>query len=368
MDKDTKINEMEITDEFSMADAKESVKLIAFKLQELQKETEHGAVLITDGTDKVIGFITKKELIALVARGESYTKTTASDIMSTDFEEVLEDDTLGNIMPKISKRYPNAMVVVNDKGHCVGYFSKNDYKDALAGLGVYDKSHEPETVDDWRTRGIAMSSLGKKSEAIKCFEKSIESSDDKEKGWSDLAKRLERINRRKDAIMCMDKVLSMDADNDEALTTRGKLYAEEKTQHLAIQSYKMALDVNPKNAEAWMDMGMEQANLGEINEALKSLDQAQAINGATPEIWFRKGNIYDKVKKYDDALNCYNEAIKLNDFYEEAWFNKGIALVNLGRDSDALQCLIKILQINPTNESAREALNNYKEKGTLELA
>lgn len=367
MDNDTKINEMEITDEYAMADSKETVEVVAQKLRHLHDESDQGAVLVTVDKNRVIGFITKKEIIDLVAMGTDFSKKAAQEIMNTDFMEVLEDETLGNLIPKISEEYPNAIVVVNSEQDCVGFFSKNDYKDALAGLGCYDKKHEPKTEGDWQTRGIAMSSLGEKSEAIKCFEKSVESNPDKEKGWSDLAKKLENLHKLKEAIMCYDKVLTINSDNEEALTEKGDIYAQEKTDHLAIQSYKKALEVNPNNVDALMKLGMEQANIGEIDEAMKYLDKAFSLKGQTPELWFRKGNVFDIAKKYEDSLDCYNNATELNDYYEEAWFNKGIVYNRMGQEDDALQCLIKILRINPQNETAREYINTYKLNGTLQM-
>jgi tetratricopeptide (TPR) repeat protein len=353
---------MVITDEYTTADSHETVDVIAQKLRNLLAESDGGTVLISHD-DKVVGYVTTKEMINLIATGKNFSKKSANEIMSTDFMNVFEDDTLGDIIPKISEKYPNAVVVLNSERKCVGFFSKNDYKEALAGLGVYDKSREPKTKDEWTTRGIAMSSLGNKDEAVKSFSKSVEGSDNKEQGWSNLAKRLEKLNRLKDAIVCYDKVLTINENNDEALTAKGNIYSEEETDTLAIQSFKQALELNPNNSFAMMSLSTEQANIGEVDEAIETLDKAAKIDGETPEIWFRKGNIYDKAKKLEDALECYNKATGLNDFYEEAWFSKGIILNRLGRNNDALQCLIKILQINPGNESARRALNANKEKG-----
>lgn len=357
---------MDITDEFVMAESDESVNDIAKKLQKLREESEHGTILVTQEKE-VIGFITDDEIVNSIAAGKEISNMHASEIINTDFVEVLPDETLGDVMPIIQESYPNAIVVIDENRECVGYFSKNDYKDAMAEFGVYDKTREPKTDDDWRTKGIAMSALGKKIEALKCFEKSVEKSDDKEKSWSNLAKRLERLNRLKDSIMCYDKVLSINSKNEDALTKKGEIYSKEKTDNLAIQSYKMALDVNPDNVEALISLGTEQASVGEIDEAIKNLDRAVELKGDSPELWFRKGNVYDKGQMYEEALKCYNKATDLNEWYEEAWYNKGVAYTKLGNNDQAVQCLIKILRINPANESAKEALNSYKEKGAIEL-
>jgi tetratricopeptide (TPR) repeat protein len=352
---------MEITDEFIKANSKETMDVIAQKLRKLQLEGEEGAVLITLDDQEVIGFITTKEVLDSIAEGKNPAKMPATELMNTDFVEVLEDETLGEIIPVISKQYPNAIVVINKNRNCVGYFSKNDYKDAMAALGIYNKTKKPENSNDWRTKGIAMSSLGKRIDALKCYEKSLLENSNKEKAWTSLAKRLERINRHKDAIMCLDKAISLNSDNDDALVERGQIYAKENTQNLAIKSYIRALEINPNNAEALMFMGMEQANLGDIEEAMISLDRAVTIKGNTAELWFRKGTIFEKTKKFENALECYNQAIEMDESYEEAWYSKCVTLDAMGNETDALECLEKIVEINPNNEIAKDAITSYNE-------
>ena len=367
MDKNTRINEMEITDEYLLANASDTVLKVSRKLQNLSKETAHGAILITKDKKKVIGFITNDEIVDLIAQGKDPMALDAKKIMNTDFETVYENDTLEDIIPKISVKYPNAIVVVDDSGNCVGYFSKNDYKDALAILGVYDKTHEPKTSDDWKTKGIALSSLGKKREALKCFRKSIESSHDKEKSWSHLAKRLERLNRLKDAILCYDQAIKDNPSSEKIVLEKAKLFEGNSQDTQAILSYRKAIEINPNNFEAYMNISSEQAKLGQIDEAMRNLDKAVDIKGDTPELWFMKGTIYDKAEDWEHSIECYNKATRLNDYYEKAWYNKSIAFSKLGKKSDALQCLMKILMINPTNEDVRHALNAYKENGALLL-
>jgi tetratricopeptide (TPR) repeat protein len=363
LDKNSKVSDMEITDEYLIANADDSVSEIANKLQTLQEETEHGAVLISEDDEKVIGFITFSEILDLVSQGKDLSIKKATEIMRTDHVEVQEDDTIGNIIPMISEKYPDAVVVVDDNGTFVGYFSKNDYKEGLAVLGVYDRHHRPKNEDDWQTRGIALSSLGKKIEALKCFEKSIKKSNDQEKKWGDLAKRLERLNKLKESIMCWDKVLEKNPKSDEALKEKGDIYAKTQSDNQALISYKKAVEVNPSNSGAWLDLGLEQANVGDIEGALKSMNQAAAITGESPEFWFNKGVVFDKADMLNDALKCYNKATNMNNYYEEAWYNKGVALNKLGLDKEALQCMMKILMMNPNNEAVRNTINDYKEKG-----
>ncbi len=364
MDKNTRINELEITDEFELMGTDVTGNDIAQKLGELGAE---GVILITE-YGEVIGFISHKEIVDLVATGKNPSNINAREIMSTDYVEVLEDETLGNILPIISKSYPNAIVVISNDRKCVGFFSKNDYKDALATLGVYDENHEPETPDDWKTKGIALSSQGKTEEAIKCFEKSVEMNKNKEQGWSRLARSLEGINRVKEAIMCYDKVVTINKTNDQAMLKRGQLFSKQKTQNLAIQCYTLALQINPKNVDAIMNLANEYCNQGNLDEALKYYEKAQEVTGETAELWYRKGNVHFQGKHYEKAIECYDKAIALDEIYEDALFDKAIALDKLNKPDEALKSLELILKINPVNESAKEAINSYKKNKSFGFA
>ncbi len=355
------IKEMDIHDEFVLLDCDVTVATVASKLKEIG---ETGVILITE-IDEVIGFVSQNEILEAVAAGGNPAKLKAFEIMNTDFVEVLEDEKLGHILPIIAQSYPNAIVVIKENRDCVGFFSKNDYKDAMATMGVYNQSHEPQTPDEWRIKGIALSSQGKTEEALKCYEKSVETIHNKERAWSRLAKSLEGLNKVKDALMCYDKVVTMNKKNDEALLNRGKLYSKQKTQNLAIQCYQLALQVNPQNLDAMMNLGMEYSNSGNVDEALKYFEKAQEILGETADIWYRKGNAHDHAKQYEDAIKCYEKAIELDDKYEDAWFDKGVSLSKLERNNEALGCMKEIIKINPNNESAQEAINSFKENGSF---
>jgi tetratricopeptide (TPR) repeat protein len=358
MDENTRIMDMEITDEFFMVTEDERANTVAHSLQNLG---EGGVVLVRQPSNEVVGYITEKEIVNSVATGFNPSDSTASQMMSTDFMEVMGDETLGNVLPLISEQYPNAIVVIDINRQCIGFFSKNDYKDALAGLGCYDKSHEPTTPDEWRTQGIAMSSMGNTEDALICYENSLALYNDKERGWFEMARNFEMSNRLKDAILCYDRVVSMNPNNDDAWINRGNVYAVLRNPNQAIQSYTRALDLNPDNPDALINMGLALSDVGNIDRAISCYDQIEAYKGESPELWYRKGNVYDKDKNYKESLKCYERAIELNPNYEEAWFNKGATLHTMGKDKKAVECFEAVLKINPNNESAKDALEICKD-------
>jgi tetratricopeptide (TPR) repeat protein len=324
----TKLNEMNITDEFLMVSTNSKGSVVA---QSLQKLSEGGVVLVTKSKNEVIGYITKRELVDAVAVGFNPAEMLASQLMNTDFMEVMEDDTVGNLIPLISRRYPNAIVVINYNLKCVGFFSKNDYKDALAALGCYDQSRQPESPEDWRTQGVAMSAMGRTDEAIICYEKSI----------------------------------SINPNNDDAWMNRGNVYSLLRNPNQALQSYTRALSINPENLGALINKGLAHSDVGEVDNAIKCYEKAEIIKGETGELWYRKGAAYDKVHRFKDAIKCYERAIKLDNRNEDAWFNKGAVLHRMGKKKKAIQCMEMVLRINPNNESAKEAIDICRSQGIV---
>jgi tetratricopeptide (TPR) repeat protein len=359
MDENTRIMDMDITDEFFMVTEDEYANTIA---QSLQNLGEGGVVLVRRPNNEVVGYITENEIINSVASGFNPSEIMASQLMSTDFMEVMGDETLGNVLPMISEQYPNAIVVIDYNRKCVGFFSKNDYRDALAGMGCYDKSREPSTPDEWRTQGIAMSSMGNIVEALECYENSLALYSDKEKGWFELARTFEMSNRLKDAILCYDRVVSINPNNDDAWVNRGNIYVYLHNPNQAVQSYTRALTINQDNADALINMGLALSDIGNIDRAISCYDQVEVIKGENPELWYRKGNVYDKAKNFKKAIECYERAVELNPNFEDAWFNKGASLHTLGKDKKAIEAFEAVLRINPNNESARDAIQICKEK------
>jgi tetratricopeptide (TPR) repeat protein len=359
LDKDTRINELDITDEFFIAPPEMNGEQIAAELKKLGSD---GVVLISQ-ENEIIGFISPQEILDIVSAGKNPVNMSAAEIINTDYVELFKDETIGHVIPVIANSYPNAIVVINKDRGCVGFFSRNDYREVMAAMGEYDDSFSPQTPEDWRTKGIALSSKGKIDEAMQSYEKSIEAYPDKEKAWNKLAKTLEGMGRFKDALMCYDKAASLNVESDEAFAKKGEIHSKQNTQNLAIHCYQLALSVNPTNVSTLINLGVEYGNIGSIEEAINCFKQAQDIDGEPAEIWYRKAAVYSRDKQYYEALKCYDKAINSDIYYDNALFDKGVVLHKMGKDQDALECFEELIKVNPNNENAKRAIDSYRESG-----
>ncbi len=352
IDKHTKIKHMEITDEFVMVDADMPMTRVARKMLDLG---DHGSALVTRGDDRVIGFLSRKGFLELAAKGFDPRRTRAHELMNEDFMEISGEETVEKVIPFIADKYPEAIVVIDFDGNCMGYFSRNDYRDALAGLGCYDQTHEPITPEEWLTKGIAISSLGKVQEAIECYENYVKIQPDVQKGWFMLARKFEKEGRFKDAVICYDMYLKLNPNDADGWFNRGNVLNRMRNYLQAAQSYSHALKILPDNKSILMNLGLTLTDAGKSKKALEVYSKLESIIGESADLSYKKGNIYDKDGKHKESIKCYSRATELNPNHEESWFNMGAALHSQGKERKAMKCFDEVLRIDPNNVSAREA-------------
>ena len=103
-------------------------------LQEAAKRlmTIHGGILIVLNDEQhVQGVIGQRQLIQSIADGLDMKTTQCHEIMEMDFMMVELEDPLPEVLTKIKQRSPQAVVAVDEQHEFVGYFSPNDYQEAM---------------------------------------------------------------------------------------------------------------------------------------------------------------------------------------------------------------------------------------------
>ena len=90
-----------------------------------------GSVLIVLDDGKVKGVLGTMQVLKSVAEGADLSSLTCGDIMDMDVMEVNADALVSEVLKDINERQPQAVVAVDDKGSFTGYFSPNDYRQAM---------------------------------------------------------------------------------------------------------------------------------------------------------------------------------------------------------------------------------------------
>ncbi len=127
---DVRVSDLILTDEHDIVDMESTIAESAAKLLALGR-----GVLIVLGDDKrVKGIMTPNQVLAAVADGSDVAVETVGAHMDADVMEVGLDDIVDEIIGTMNERKPHAVVAVGADGTFAGYFSPNDYREALARI------------------------------------------------------------------------------------------------------------------------------------------------------------------------------------------------------------------------------------------
>ncbi len=104
-----------------------SVKPSTPVIEAVKKMSERnvGSVLITDESGKLVGIFTERDLLRLVAKGESLSKP-ISEFMTTKLVVAKPDDAVPKVASIMIEKWIRHIPVVNEEGKPVGILSIRD--------------------------------------------------------------------------------------------------------------------------------------------------------------------------------------------------------------------------------------------------
>lgn len=126
------IKDFTITDEFISLSMKMACPDLAKRLMEVPR----GAIFLLNEGNVPVGAVTAREFLVAIVKGTDLLKATGEEIMNTNIMEIGVEDPLSEVLLKISKFAPYAVVVKDTDGSFLGYFSPKDYHEALHKTGV----------------------------------------------------------------------------------------------------------------------------------------------------------------------------------------------------------------------------------------
>ena len=121
-----RISDLELSDEHDTIALQATLVDAANKLLALPR----GVLVVLDDT-KAKGVLTSIQLLKALSSGEDMNGEECGAHMDMDVMEVNLSDKLVDLKPELAARKPHAILAVDDAGDFAGYFSPNDYRDAL---------------------------------------------------------------------------------------------------------------------------------------------------------------------------------------------------------------------------------------------
>lgn len=123
-----KVSDLILTDEHDTISPDTSLVEATRKLISLPR----GVLIILDEGNVPKGVLADAQILRAVAEGLDCTAETCVNHMDTDIMAVDPGTAVDDIVKEMHARQPHAVVAVDGKGEFVGYFSPNDYREALS--------------------------------------------------------------------------------------------------------------------------------------------------------------------------------------------------------------------------------------------
>lgn len=179
---------------------------------------------------------------------------------------------------------------------------------------------QPQPVADldsaqWRRKGIGLADLGHFTEALNCFDESLECDPADGATWHCKGVVLGRMGKRDEGLACTERAIKLD----------------------------------PNSSLAWGNRAMDLLELGRAEEALTSANTALALN---PNDWNScviRAVVLNHLKRYEEAIETAKRSVQIYPGADIGWAQQGIALRALDRNAEALACFDESLRLNENN-------------------
>ena len=104
-----------------------SGKTLLNEVANLMVEADCGEIPVTDGSNRLIGVVTDRDIVVrVVAKGKNPSTTTAAECMTEPVVVVKEDSTLADVMSVMEEHQIRRVPVVDASGCCCGIISQAD--------------------------------------------------------------------------------------------------------------------------------------------------------------------------------------------------------------------------------------------------
>lgn len=239
---------------------------------------------------------------------------------------------------------------------------------------------------------LSMDVIPNYDEIIKLYDKAISIKPSFEKAYFNKGSILWLLGKKQEAINCFNEVLKINKDNISAYYAIGNIHMDMSDYKDAVSDYDNAILINPKDYKAYLQKGISiMKDTGDEKLGMECFEKAIKINPNYMDIYLQKGYYLTKLKKYEEALECYQTGIGINPYlvdiydgecstyyfmkqydkaidavnkgisiiheyekestmvlgyYGQVYYHKGYVLLTAGKYSEALECFNDAIKVS----------------------
>lgn len=165
----------------------------------------------------------------------------------------------------------------------------------IRGTGNIPGSY-PKNSNTWERRGRDSYELGRYEEALKEFDKSLETNPKDADIWENKGSSFYMLGRYEEALEALNKSLEIDPKNANAWSFKGSTLYKLNRPEEALKALDKALQKNPNILEAWLNKGSILFELGRFRQALSAVENALRINAKDVNALNLKNSIQYKLE------------------------------------------------------------------------
>lgn len=211
-------------------------------------------------------------------------------------------------------------------------------------LRAFDRALESPPGDSsvHAGRASALRALGRMSEAREAYAEErrilaleLEQRPDDAQGFFRLGMAYHGSGHHPEAIWAFDRVIELRPDRTQAHLFRGISLAVQGRHREALGSFDRAIDLNPRSVMAHARRGWSLGNLGRTEEALHDFDRALELDPHSLDAYFNRGRVLALSGHYEEAVSEFDHIIQSRPRSRGAHRHRGESLEALGRYEEA---------------------------------
>ena len=255
-----------------------------------------------DEADKVL-----KEIIAIRQRAEQEKDAISSKIPTAPIDQEVTEEVKAQL--EELKRALETLKILgiplkaeDFRKRARAYYYEGKYELSLQDLNALTNI-EPNDAEAWNSKGVVLTALDRKKEALECHEQALKLKPDLAEAWYNKGVVLDDLGRKEEALECYEQALKYKPNDAKAWYNKGVVLDDLGRKEEALESFDQALKLKPDLAGAWYNKACLYSKMGDKKAALENLKRAIELDGS----------VKDKAKKdaYFDSIRDDEEFIKL---------------------------------------------------------
>ena len=180
----------------------------------------------------------------------------------------------------------------------------------------------------------------------------IESPDHAE-ALNDLGRIVLADGRIDEAIRCFERAIETSPHLGQAHFNLAVVFRGQNQLESAAKHYAKAAELLPDLATTHYHLGLVLRDLGLAVEALRSMRKAVDLSPASLESRSRLADMLTEMGQFAEAIQAYDQVIELDPNHLSAWLTKGCIHEALHQEEEAVVCLKKVLSLDSTLDDVR---------------